>query len=82
MWPTNSTGLSFAGVLKWLLMVLSLPSFVGAYRGIVGQRVAINKSTLVTGTEAVRHGLFNLLVAACFLAASWAVWYFWQRNED
>jgi len=82
MFPKNTTELSFAGVCKWVLVVFSIPFWVGAWQGIVERKAAISRSEVVTGGEALRIGLFNVLYAILFLIAAWAVWYFWQRNED
>lgn len=85
MFPQNTTNLSFAGVVKWILIVGSLPCFVKAYQGIV-QRVSATSmgrttGNLLMGDEALKYGIQNLLIALLFLASSWAVWFFWQRNE-
>lgn len=87
--PDNTTGLSFLGVVKWLLVIASLPCFVKAWQGIVGRetatgyaRSAAGSTALLTGADAVNYGLLNLLYAALLLAAAWALWYFWQQYED
>lgn len=85
----NSTGLSFAGIVKWFLIVASLPCFVKAWQGIIGHTTATGYSRsdaattqLVTGSDAVRYGLLNLLYAVLCLGTAWAIWFFWQRYED
>jgi hypothetical protein len=85
----NTTGLSFLGVVKWLLVIASLPCFVKAWQGSVGRETATgygrsdpSTTMLLTGADAVKYGLLNLLYAALLLAAAWAIWYFWQQYED
>jgi hypothetical protein len=84
--PTNDGGLSIAAVVKWLLAIASLPSFVKAYQGIVERKTATSfgRSTgdSLEGERALRYGLANLAIAALLVAGAWAVWRFWQSNED
>ena len=88
-WPENTTNLSVAGVLKWLFIIASLPCFFKAFQGIVLQKTAsgygqmgASSTELFTGTEAVKYGLENLGLAALSLGIAWALWFFWQQNED
>src|SRR3989442_10488365 len=85
----NTTGLSVLGIVKWLLVIASLPCVVKAYQGIIQCETATGyarsdaaRASLLTGTDAVKFGLLNLLFAALLIAAAWAVWYFWQQYED
>jgi len=85
----NSTGLSFLGIIKWLLVIMSLPCFIKAWQGIIDRQTATGygrgdagTTQLLTGGVAIRYGLLNLLFAALFIAAAWAIWYFWQQYED
>jgi hypothetical protein len=85
----NSTGLSFTAIVKWLLVIASLPCLVKAWQGIIGRVTATgygrsdaSTTQLLTEGAAVRYGLLNLLYAALLLGAAWALWYFWQRYED
>lgn len=87
--PTNSTNLSLAGALKWLLVIASIPCWFKAWQGVVGRETATGygrsgaaSTRLLTGDEALAFGLWNVLYGVLLLAAAWAVWFFWQRNED
>lgn len=88
--PTNTTGLSIIGFIKWILVISSLPCFVKAWQGIVEHvtsagygRFDVNTGNrLLLGPDAVRFGLLNLLYGIAFLSVAWAVWFFWQRYED
>lgn len=37
---------------------------------------------LLTGPDAVKFGLLNLLYTVLLNAGAWAIWYFWQQYED
>jgi hypothetical protein len=85
----NSTNLSLAGVVKWLLVIASLPCLVKAWQGVVQRTTATgylrsdaSTAQLLTGGDAVRYGLLNILYAALLIGAAWAVWFFWQQYED
>ncbi len=87
--PTNSTNLGLAGVFKWLLLIASTPCWIKAWHGIVDRVTATGygrfgsaSTRLLSGDEALRYGLKNVLYAALLVAAAWAVWRIWQRNED
>ena len=82
MFPKNSTGMSFAGALKWVLVLFSIPFWVRSWQGIIERKAAVSKTEVVGGDEALRIGLLSVVYACLFLAVAWAVWYFWQRNED
>jgi hypothetical protein len=85
----NTTNLSIAGVVKWLLVIASFPCLIKAWQGIVSRTTAtgygrfdVNSSQLLTGGDAVRYGLLNVLYAALLIGAAWAIWFFWQQYED
>ncbi len=83
--PDNTTNLSVLGVVKWLMVIGSLPLLWTAWQGIVQQQVAGNgppAAQVLTGREAVWFGAQSLLWAALLLAGAWALWFFWQRYED
>ena len=68
---------------------MSLPCFVKAWQGIIGRQTATgygrydaSTTQLLAGADAVKFGLLNLLYAAIFIAAAWAIWHFWQQYED
>ena len=82
MFPKNSTGMSFAGACKWVLVLFSIPFWVRSWQGIVERKAAISKSEVVGGDEAFRIGLLSVVYACLLMAAAWAVWFFLQRNED
>jgi hypothetical protein len=81
--------MSLAAVVKWLLVIGSLPCFVKAWQGIVLRTTATGfgradaaSTRLLTGGEAVKYGLVSLLFAALLLGAAFCVWYFWQKYQD
>ena len=85
----NSTGLSVPGVIKWILVIAALPCLVKAWQGIVQGVTATgyargdaSSAMLLTGSDAVKYGLLNLLYAGLLFTGAWAIWYFWQRYED
>jgi hypothetical protein len=84
--PTNDGGLSIAAVVKWLLMIFGGVFVYQAYQGIVLKEGATgsirNVGNPLHGSEAVKWGLGNLGYAFLLFAGAWAVWFFWQRNED
>ena len=45
-------------------------------------QMGASSTELFTGTEAVKYGLENLGLAALSLGIAWALWFFWQQNED
>ena len=83
--PTNSTGLSVVGGLKWLAIIGGVVALVYAYQGIIqkkGMTGTRGTGRFISGEAAVNQGWEYLgLAGICFLAA-WALWFFWQRNED
>jgi hypothetical protein len=85
-WPTNVTDLSLAGAIKWLLLIFTIPFWIGAWHGIIEGEVraydARSGNYSVYGTEAIRAGVLQLLYAGILIALAWAVWRFWQSNED
>lgn len=85
-WPSNDTGLSLAGVLKWLAIIVAAVFLVHAYQGLILKEGATgsirNAGMALTGSHAVRWGWANLGYALVALATAWAIWFFWQRNED
>lgn len=81
----NSTGLTLAGIVKWILLISTLPLFVKVWQGLVSRQTTNNTGRfgqLVTGSDAIREGLLSLLYAALCIAGAWAIWYFKERNED
>ncbi len=87
--PTNDTGLSVLGVIKWLLIIGSLGPFFKAYQGLILQETATGygvssaaATQVLVGGEAVKFGLQNLGLGILLLGAAWALWFFWQRYED
>lgn len=87
MFPQNSTGLSFAGIVKWFLVIVGLLFLPAAWSGIVSRQVTHAESKsgpveVLTGNDALRYGLVQAGYALLFLAAAFAVWFFWQRNEE
>ena len=84
-WPTNDTGLSVPAVLKWLLVIFTIPLWFSAYEGIIKQEVATGgrvPDRLLLGTDATKFGVCNLVFALALLAAAWAIWRFWESNID
>lgn len=84
----NTTGLSVTGIIKWLLVIASLPCLIKAWQGVIVRVTAtgygprdVNRSYLLTGWDAVRYGWLNLLYAVLLIAGAWALWYFWQQYE-
>jgi hypothetical protein len=85
----NTTNLSIAGVVKWLLVIALFPCLIKAWQGIVSRTTATgylrsdaSTSRLLTGSDAVWYGLLNVLYAALLMGAAWAIWFFWQQYED
>lgn len=81
MFPQNSTGLSFAGIVKWILMIVSIPFWLNAWSGIVSRNVTHAESKsgpveVLTGSDALRFGLSQAGYALLFLASAFAVWFF------
>ena len=84
-WPTNSTGLSLAGVLKWIFILMGGVLLFQAYQGIIDQKSSTGRGSSLqplSGEAAVRAGWGYLGSALLFFAIAWALWFFWQRNED
>ena len=86
MFPDNSTNLSVAGVFKWIAIISGGVMLYKAFQGIVLKTGAMGSERSVgmplTGADAVHWGLANLGYAAIAFAIAWALWFFWQRNED
>lgn len=83
--PFNTTNLSIAGVVQWLLLLMAGISLIPAYQGIVNRKLQTGGRSRVEflyGSDAVRAGFAALLVAGGFALGAFLVWYFWQRNED
>ena len=85
----NSTDLSVPGVIKWVLIIGACPCLIKAYQGLVNKKTATgygsigaSRTNLLLGDDAVKFGWENLGMAALFLAAAWAIWFFWQQHED
>lgn len=82
MFPTNSTNLSLSGVLKWLAIILGGAClFIGGQTLVTGKTTGPN-SMVVTGAEATHAGLMDLVRGVILLAVAFAIWRFWQSNED
>ncbi len=82
MFPTNSTGMSFACVAKWILILFSGVSLWIGASSIVNKTASPDRYTVLRGSEAVTYGLGMCGWALGFAVAALAVWFFWQRNED
>lgn len=82
MFPTNSTGLSFAGVVKWILILFSGVTAWMGVSAIVNKTASPDKYTVLRDGDAVRYGMGTCVWALGFAVAALAVWFFWQRNED
>ena len=81
--PGNPTNLSGAGVIKWFLIVLSLPCCYWAWNGIVRRDVyASDGLTKLTGAAAAREGWISLGYAGILWIVALLIWFIWQRNED
>jgi hypothetical protein len=85
----NTTNLSFLGVVKWLIVIGSFPCFIKAWQGVIGRQTATGygrfdagSTQLLTGADAIKYGLWNLLYGVLAIGAAWAIWYFWQQYED
>lgn len=79
---TNPTGLTVSGFFKWILIVFSLPSFYGAYQGLIKQKTTVGRWKIVEGAEAIQQGWQDLGIALVLLILAWAVWFFFERYED
>jgi len=81
--------MSIAGACKWLLVLFSIPFWVAIYSAVSTGSPPLNQRELIQPTNQHRNserlwqyvGINLGYVLLCF-AAAWAVWYFWQRNED
>jgi hypothetical protein len=82
MFPSNDTNLSFAAVVKWLCIIFGGVFLFQAYQGIFQRQLGSRGGPLVSGDAAVRSGWMYVIYALVAFAASWTVWFFWQRNED
>lgn len=74
-------------MVKWLLAIVSVPFWMKAWGGIFEREVSTlygrnDPAEELTGRAALHFGLWNLLYGALCIAAAWAVWYFWQQNEE
>lgn len=82
----NSTNLSLAGVVKWILIISSMPLFVKAWQGLIQHKSATNygrtTGDLLEGGEAIAYGWQSLGLALLLLGVAYLVWRFWQENED
>jgi hypothetical protein len=81
----NSTGLSLAGIVKWILLIITLPLMVKVWQGLVMHQTTNYSGrfgALLTCGAAIREGLLSLLYSCLCFTAAWAIWYFQQRNED
>ena len=84
-WPENTTGLSVAGVFKWISIIFGAVFLFQAYQGLIqgknlpgaGWRVG----EYVAGNQAVTMGLQNLGFSVLCGAIAWALWFFLQRHE-
>ena len=82
---TNDFGLSIPTVIKWLLVIVSIPLLFRAYEGIFKQEVATGgrvPDRLLVADEAVRYGFWMLGGAVVCLLVAWAIWKFWEPNID
>lgn len=74
------------GVLKWVFISNCGVFLYKAYQGLIVQKTATGTANRVgdylTGNEAVLMGLQHLTVSVLSAAIAWALWFFWQRNED
>lgn len=73
--------------MKWFLAIVSIPFWMNAWSGVVARSVTHAKAKsgpveVLTGNDALRYGLVQAGYALLFLAAAFAVWFFWQRNEE
>ena len=86
--PTNTTGLSVLGFVKWLVVIMAIPFVMKAWQGIVGRETSTGFSRasaggeLVTGAPAIWFGLYSLGIGLVLIGVAWAIWFFWQRYED
>ena len=85
-WPTNVTDMSLAGAIKWLLLIFTVPFWMGAWQGIVRKEIlAFNTKSgnhFVYGNDAVKAGLMQLAEVAVLVTLARAVWRFWESAED
>ena len=85
-WPSNDTGLSVPAVLKWLLIIASIPMFIKSFQGIVQQKTADNvgrqTGNLLLGSEAVGFGWKCFGIGVLLLGCAWAIWRFCESNID
>lgn len=82
MFPTNSTGLSLAGILKWIAIIACGVNVWIGLSAIISKKTSPDRSTLLVGNDAVRQGFVNLGWALGLGLLAFAIWFFWQRNED
>jgi hypothetical protein len=68
-------------VFRWIAIIFGAVMLFKAFQGIV-LKTGANESAPLTGGEATQWGLANLGYAAVAFGIAWAVWFFWQRNED
>lgn len=85
-WPDNTTGLSLAGVIKWISIILSAVFLFQAYQVLVQKKTATSAGRHVgeylVGNEAVMMGRQHLGLSVLCGAIAWALWFFWQRHEE
>ncbi len=75
MWPSNDTQLSLAGILKWLAIL------VGCFSLWSGVNDLLGRTDLEAG-KAHAQGLGELGWSVAGFATAFALWFFWQRNEE
>jgi hypothetical protein len=85
----NPTSLSFAGVVKWIVLIMSISPLFRVYQGLVLRETTsgiypsrYEVGETLRGGAAIQHGFKSLGVAVLMWVAAWAIWFFWQRNED
>lgn len=85
-WPDNTTGLSLAGVIKWIFIIQSGVFLFRAYQGLIQKKTATGAGRRVgeylAGNEAITMGLQHLGLSVLCGAIAWALWFFWQRHEE
>jgi hypothetical protein len=67
MFPTNDTNLSVAEVFKWLAIIFAMILILASLQDF--------HSNVIKGWSDIEF-------AAGLILSAWALWYFWQRNED
>jgi hypothetical protein len=84
MFPSNDSGITLAAVFKWLAIIFGGVFLFQAYQGIITKSGGGGRGggEYLTGDAAVAWGWWHVLYAVISFALSWAIWFFWQRNED